>query len=123
IGLGPAVQGRAGVAEAPDHTLLLGERDAVPELDEHLDDAAHVVAAPERPVGLADAPGDLQQLAGHHRVADLRVGDPVLEPQVVARHYRSGGVSPAAWHSASPWASPGAAASLGGVANAGAVKS
>ncbi len=79
------VERRTARAAAADHRLLLVERDAVPELDEHADDARDLVRAAGRPAGFG-RPGLQPDEAGHlARVGRVRVRDPVLEAQQVAR--------------------------------------
>src|SRR4030095_208743 len=51
-------QRRARPLVAADHELLLGARDAVPELDAVADDAHHLVGAADRPGRLAGAAPD-----------------------------------------------------------------
>ena len=78
-----AERGPAGLVAADD-LLLLVQGGAVPELDEHPDDADCLVAAAHRPGGLAVVGPDPDQLVHQPPVADVEVGRAVLEAEQVA---------------------------------------
>ena len=79
VGLLGAPQRRAGALVAADHQLLLGARDAVPELDAVADDAHHLVGAAGGPRRLAGArPHDAVHEAARRPVSGLAV--PSLKP-------------------------------------------
>ena len=78
-----AERGPAGLVAADD-LLLLVQGGAVPELDEHADDADGLVAAAHRPGGLAVVGPDPDQLVHQPPVADVEVGRAVLEAEQVA---------------------------------------
>jgi hypothetical protein len=78
-----AQRGPAGLVAADD-LLLLVQGGAVPELDEHADDADGLVAAAHRPGGLAVVGPDPDQLVHQLPVGDVEVGRAVLEAEQVA---------------------------------------
>jgi len=78
-----AERGAAGLVAADD-LLLLVQGGAVPELDEHADDADGLVAAAHRPGGLAVVGPDPDQLVHQPPVGDVEVGRAVLEAEQVA---------------------------------------
>jgi hypothetical protein len=75
--------GPAGLVAADD-LLLLVQGGAVPELDEHADDADRLVAAAHGPGGLAVGGADPDQLVHQRLVGDVEVGRAVLEAEQVA---------------------------------------
>ena len=81
VELAGAVQRRPAVAAPAEHVLLLVDRHAVPELDEHPDQPDDLVGAALRPAGLGGIV-DPDQAA---RQRSGRVGGAVLEPQQVPR--------------------------------------
>ncbi len=91
VGLGGAVQRRAGVPAPADHHFLLVEGDPVPELHQHPDDPDDLVGAACGPGGLVAAvhPDQPVQLGG---AGHVRIGDAVLEAEQVALGSRRPGL-------------------------------
>ena len=88
VALALHAQGRAGELAPPHDGLLLGEGRAVPEFDEHADDAHGLVGAAHGPPRLAVA-GAHPHVALHGRgVAGVEVGGAVLEAHEVAGRAR-----------------------------------
>ena len=80
-------QWRAADLVPADERLLLGQLRAVPELDEHPDDAHGLVRPADRPLRLAVV-GAHPDVSVHQRaVIHVQVGRSVLEPQQVSRRH------------------------------------
>src|SRR5215213_7963636 len=84
VGLAVLAERGPGGLVAADDLLLLVQGGAVPELDEHADDADRLVAAPDRPGRLAVVGPDPDQLVHQALVGDVEVGGAVLEAEQVA---------------------------------------
>src|SRR5215212_2494480 len=84
VGLAVLAERGPGGLVAADDLLLLVQGRAVPELDEHADDADRLVAAAHRPGGLAVVGPDPDQLVHQPPVGDVEVGRAVLEAEQVA---------------------------------------
>src|SRR5829696_8770791 len=84
VGLAVLAERGPGGLVAADDLLLLVQGGAVPELDEHADDADRLVAAADRPGRLAVVGPDPDQLVHQALVGDVEVGGAVLEAEQVA---------------------------------------
>ena len=92
VHLAALAQWRAGPLRATDDRLLLAERRPVPSLDEHADGPRDEVGAADRPIRLALALADPDQLVHERGVGGGRVRGPVLEAEQVASGGRGAAV-------------------------------
>ena len=75
----------AAALGAPDQRLLFGEPGAIPELDEHPDDADGLIRTAGRPGGFALIGADPNVAIHHGAIVDIEVRRSVPEPQQVSR--------------------------------------
>src|SRR5262249_35595167 len=78
------VERSSAVTMPADHRLLLSQRDAVPELHEHTDDANDLIRAPDRPCRLGSAGLDPHEAVHLGRRGNIGVGRSIPETEEVA---------------------------------------